>query len=151
MNITVKIEATELADAINNLAVALGDMLTARNEMKAEKTAEAAVTKAKSKKKEPQLEVGENTSSDGSDQTAAPLPAPEAAVPYVAPPEAAAATAPQSEAVTHEKARTLAAVKAKKVGPAVVKGVIADTGFSQIADIDNQAVLVSLYANLEAL
>ena len=47
MQITVEVKATELADAINNLAVALGDMMAQRNEMKAVKTAEAAVTKAK--------------------------------------------------------------------------------------------------------
>jgi hypothetical protein len=142
MNITVKIEATELADALNNLAVAMSDMLTARNESKAEKTAEAAVTKAR-KKKDSQPQVEENSGSDGSDQASAQVAAPEVAATTPAP--------TKSEAVTHDKAKTLAALKAKKVGPAVVRGVIADTGCAQISDITSQEVLVSLYANLEAL
>ena len=47
MNITVKIEATELADAISSLAVALGDMMSARAEMKADATTKEVVAKAK--------------------------------------------------------------------------------------------------------
>lgn len=70
------------------------------------------------------------------------------------------AVAPSAEAtvsvaptlvVTREAAQTLAAIKAKKAGASVVKGVIADTGYSQIADIPEGAVLASLIANLGAL
>ena len=43
------------------------------------------------------------------------------------------------------------AQKAKKVGAAVVKALIADTGSAQIADIADPHVLASLAANLEAL
>jgi hypothetical protein len=53
--------------------------------------------------------------------------------------------------INHDSTKNLAALKAKKVGPSVVKGIIADTGFGQIADIDKHEVLVSLYKNLESL
>ncbi len=63
------------------------------------------------------------------------------------PPAPAAATVPR----TIDEVKTLAALKAKKVGAAVIKGLIADTGSTQIADIADPHVLASLAANLDAL
>ena len=79
---------------------------------------------------------------------------PESATPEpnaVAPSAEATASAVPAPVVTREAAQTLAALKAKKAGASVVKGVIADTGYSQIADIPEGAVLASLIANLGAL
>ena len=63
------------------------------------------------------------------------------------PSEAAVSTDP----LTHDAVKTLAALKAKKVGPKVVKGLIADTGHEQIAEIAQADVLRSLYKKLEEL
>ena len=128
-----------LADALNNLAAAL-------------QTAGAIEKAAAPKKKKAQPEVAENAGNTGSDQPSASFPAADAESSLPLPTESAVPAAAQSEAsVTHEAAKTLAALKAKKVGPSVVKGLIADTGYAQIADIPEQALLVSLYKNLEAL
>ena len=53
--------------------------------------------------------------------------------------------------LTLDAVKALAALKAKKVGAALVKALIADTGSAQIADIADPHVLASLAANLEAL
>lgn len=144
MNITVKIEASELADAINNLAVAMSDMLTARNESKAEKTAEAAVSKAKSKKK-PQSAEGEITDSDGSDQPSAQVAAVEVADTTPAP--------IISEAVTPaDKAeiQKLAQAKSKTAGVEAVKTAIAKFGGKNINSTPDEK-LIELKVALEAL
>lgn len=133
MNVTINLQATELAEAMNNLAVALSDMMAARADMKASKTTAEVVAKASKKPAAP-----------APAQTTEPTPPP---VAEGSASEAAVSAAP----ITHDAAKTLAALKAKKVGPSVVKGVIADTGYGQIADIPEQALLVSLYKNLEAL
>jgi hypothetical protein len=143
MNIEITIGGP-LADAINNLAAAL---------QTAGLIERSAAPKAPKKKAQPEV-AQDNAGSSGSDQTQdRSSPVAEVGAPLSTPTEPVATTT-QSEAtapITHESAKTLAAVKAKKVGPAVVKGVIADTGFAQIADIDKHEVLVSLYKNLEAL
>lgn len=63
---------------------------------------------------------------------------------------ATTSTAPAA-ALTIEQVKTLAATKAKKVGAAVVKAIIADTGAATIGEIKDALVLASLAANLEAL
>ena len=70
--------------------------------------------------------------------------------PTVEPPTVASTPAPAAS-LTADTVKTLAAQKAKKTSAAVVKGIIADTGFATIADITDPLVLASLAANLEAL
>jgi hypothetical protein len=60
-------------------------------------------------------------------------------------------SASQAVALTVDQVKTLAALKAKKVGSATVKAIIADTGAATIGEIKEALVLASLAANLEAL
>jgi hypothetical protein len=152
---TIKIEAPEIASAIENLSVALTKLFVAHSETSAAQSAEKVIRKAASTKKTAQPEVAvDNTGSSGSDQTqVSSSPPAEADAPHVAPTEKSADSAAQSEAtaLTHDAVKTLAALKAKKVGPKVVKGLIADTGHEQIAEIAQADVLRSLYKKLEEL
>ena len=159
MNIVVEVKATELADAINNLAVALGDMMAARNEMKADAAADKVVAKAK---KKAQSEVAENTDSTGSGPSSANV---SATVAEVTPPlpTAAAPAAPQSEAgaplpapapppatVTVDdfaKDREQVVILGKKLGMPKVKEVIAEFGvakFEQATPDVRQSILGKL-------
>ncbi len=123
MTLSITIAAPELVGALNNLAVAFSGAA-------AHHVDTPIVTKtAKVKLAAVVQEV-----------SAAP-PAPD--VPAVA----QAPAAP----LTIDQVKTLAAQKAKKVGAAVVKGIITDTGAATIADIADPLVLASLAANLEAL
>ena len=63
----------------------------------------------------------------------------------------AATTSAHATPLTVDEVKTLAALKAKEVGAAVVKGIIADTGAATISEITDPLVLASLAANLEAL
>lgn len=118
-----------LAGAVNNLATAITNILAARAEAAASAPATAKPPKAK--------------------------PAPVVKdVPAASPALAATTTAVPTATVgplTIDEVKTLAALKAKKVGATVIKGLIADTGSAQIADIADPHVLASLAANLDAL
>lgn len=116
-----------LADAINNLAAAVHATVLM------ERTA-APKTKSAPKKTEP----------------VDPTPALSKLTAVELPTETAVSVS-EAPAINYEAAKALAALKAKKVGPSVVKGIIADTGYAQIADIADTVVLASLIANLEAL
>ena len=125
MNVTITIEAPEVVGAVNSLSAAITNILTARAEVAAAAALTAPTT---TKPAKPKL-----------------APVVEAAP--AAPPTPAAATLPR----TLDEVKTLAALKAKKVGAAVIKGLIADTGSAQISDIADPHVLASLAANLDAL
>lgn len=56
MNMTLKIEASEIAQAINNLSAAVGQILTARSEARAEASQEKGVARAKPKQAAPALD-----------------------------------------------------------------------------------------------
>jgi hypothetical protein len=123
LNITVNIEAPGLVEAINKFATTIAHMRDLRHEIVGEQIAVPAGVKAMKSK-----------------QKLAPIPEPVVVLEV-------AAVAPR----TIDEVKTLAALKAKKVGAAVIKGLIADTGSTQIADIADPHVLASLAANLDAL
>jgi hypothetical protein len=125
MNITITIEAPEVVGAVNNLSAAITNILAARAEAVA---AAAIAAQPPTKPVKPKL-------------------APVVQAATATPPTLAAAAVPR----TIDEVKTLAALKAKKVGAAVIKGLIADTGSTQIADIADPHVLASLAANLDAL
>ena len=122
MEIAINISAPDLVSAINKLAVAI----TGTHQIRDDTPASAKQAKPAKPKLAPVVEV-----------EAAPA----------TPPTLAAAAVPR----TIDEVKTLAALKAKKVGAAVIKGLIADTGSTQIADIADPHVLASLAANLDAL
>jgi hypothetical protein len=121
MEVTIKIAAPEIVQALKDLAASVR---SAHNEALASMVPTAQTSAKPSKAKlAPVVQ----------DVPIAP-PAPAAIVPR-----------------TLDEVKTLAALKAKKVGAAVIKGLIADTGSTQIADIVDPHVLASLAANLDAL
>ncbi len=122
MEIAINISAPDLVSAIDKLAVAI----TGTHQIRDDAPASAKPAKPAKPKLAPVVEV-----------EAAPA----------TPPTLAAAAVPR----TIDEVKTLAALKAKKVGAAVIKGLIADTGSTQIADIADPHVLASLAANLDAL
>lgn len=122
MEIAINISAPDLVSAINRLAVAI----TGTHQIRDDAPASAKQAKPAKPKLAPVVEV-----------EAAPA----------TPPTLAAAAVPR----TIDDVKTLAALKAKKVGATVIKGLIADTGSTQIADIADPHVLASLAANLDAL
>jgi len=138
MNITIEIGGP-IVDAINNLAASLHTLGAL------EKAAAPAKATRKQKSQDTQSEVVENTDSSGSGQPSVMISAADAGAPFSPPSEA---TAPIP---THDEVKRLAALKSKKVGSTVIRGLIADTNFAQIADINDPAVLASLAAKLESL
>lgn len=125
MDITVTIAAPEFVSALNNLAGAITGAAHARVDVPAASTT-ATPTAAKPPKAKLAPTAQDAPSTPGTSSVSA--------IP-----------------VTLDAVKALAAQKAKKVGAAVVKGLIADTGSAQIADIADPHVLASLAANLEAL
>lgn len=125
MKLTINISAPEFVSAINNLAAAITGTFHVRAD---------APPAAKPPKAKPAPVVKD--------------------VPIASPALAATPTAiPTATAGprTIDEVKNLAALKAKKVGATVIKGLIADTGSAQIADITDPHVLASLTANLDAL
>ena len=125
MNITITIAAPEFVSALNNLATAIAGAGHARVDVPA-----AATNTAPTTAKPPKAKLAPTV------QDTLPTPG-TSSVP--------------ATPLTLDAVKALAAQKAKKVGAAVVKGLIADTGSAQIADIADPHVLASLAANLEAL
>lgn len=125
MDITVTITAPEFVGALNNLATAIAGAGHARVDLTAGAT-NTAPTAAKPPKAKLAPTAQDAPSTPGTSSVSA--------IP-----------------VTLDAVKALAALKAKKVGAAVVKALIADTGSAQIADIADPHVLASLAANLEAL
>ena len=125
MNITITITAPEFVGALNNLAGAITGAAHARVDGSAAAT-NTAPTTAKPPKAKLAPPVQDTLPTPGTSSVSA--------IP-----------------VTLDAVKALAAQKAKKVGAAVVKALIADTGSAQIADIADPHVLASLAANLEAL
>ena len=125
MNITITITAPEFVGALNNLAGAITGAAHARVDVPA-----AATNTAPTTAKPPKAKLAPTV------QDTLPTPG-TSSVP--------------ATPLTLDAVKALAAQKAKKVGAAVVKGLIADTGSAQIADIADPHVLASLAANLEAL
>ena len=125
MDITVTITAPEFVGALNNLATAIAGAGHARVDVPA-----AATNTAPTTAKPPKAKLAPTV------QDTLPTPG-TSSVP--------------ATPLTLDAVKALAAQKAKKVGAAVVKGLIADTGSAQIADIADPHVLASLAANLEAL
>ena len=125
MNITITIAAPEFVSALNNLAGAITGAALARVDVPATSTNTTPATSKPAKAK-----LAPVTQDAPSTPVLPPVPAAPLALDAV---------------------KALAAQKAKKVGAAVVKALIADTGSAQIADIADPHVLASLAANLEAL
>ena len=128
MEIAINISAPDLVSAINKLAVAI----TGTHQIRDDAPASAKQAKPAKPKLAPLVEVEVEVEVEAAPAT---------------PPTPAAAAVPR----TIDEVKTLAALKAKKVGAAVIKGLIADTGSTQIADIADPHVLASLAANLDAL
>ena len=125
MDITVTITAPEFVGALNNLATAIAGSGHARVDLTA-----GATNTAPTAAKPPKAKLAPTAQDTPSAPISPPVP---------------------TASLTLDAVKALAAQKAKKVGAAVVKGLIADTGSAQIADIADPHVLASLAANLEAL
>ena len=125
MHLNVTIVAPEFVSALNNLAGAIAGAAHARVDVPAASTT-ATSTAAKPAK----AKLATTTQDTPSAPISPPVP---------------------TASLTLDAVKALAALKAKKVGAAVVKALIADTGSAQIADIADAHVLASLAANLEAL
>ncbi len=114
MQMTIKVEASEIAQAINNLSAAVGQILAARAETRAEAGAGKACAQVKS---EPAALA----------QAPAPIPVAEPAPPAAPESLAPAADAPAAMAYTADVAPTMGRLLTEK-GPGVVKTLLAQFG-----------------------
>lgn len=125
-SMTIKIEAGEIADAMNNLAAAITNMMSARASLLADIATKEAVTKAAKPEKKAQPAVAENTGSNGSAPATTSYVAP-VAVATSTPPAPVAPPTVQSEAVAStlnydtDVGPTMQRVLTEKGAPAVVQ------------------------------
>ncbi len=135
VSLSITVSAPEVVGAINSLAVAIAGMASTGADMN-------TIAKPAKVKQAPVAKEAAVVPS------AADLPA----EPLAADATPTVATAPvPATPLTADTVKALAAQKAKKTSAAIVRGIIADTGFATIADITDPLLLASLAANLEAL
>ena len=152
MNVNVKITVgaqPEVCTAFNNVVTALSNIAVAFSSAAAMHSIDTSAITKPAKAKLPPVTKDVLVIAPAADGSAEPLAA--AITATVAAPAAGATTPSAAVPLTADAVKTLAALKAKKVGAAVVKAIIADTGAATIAEIADPLVLASLAANLDAL